>query len=312
MARRRRIRNVDWLIKQIDERLQEFGRIRSDLQLRDKVLRLVEVVEHTKDLGVSVVAESGWDKCGARERIRLYFIEYPGVVIDRSELEVVAGISDYPRRIRELRVEQGYQVVSGASPDEESGIVLKPDEYMLVQVEPDLDAARRWHIANRIRRSGGGGQQRILKFLLENVGKIVTTEELSYVSKESKEFGRRTRELRTEQGYPIATRFTGRPDLASGQYVLQSAERIADSHDRRIPEPVQRKVYERDKNTCRLCGWNMQSWRPDDPRILEIHHIEHHAKGGSNEADNLIVLCSKCHDDLHAGRVQLPDGLLPS
>lgn len=308
MARRRRIRDVNWLINQIDERLGKFVSERAEMELREKVLYLVEVVEDTKDLGVSVVLEEGWDAKGARERIRLYLIEYSGQVIDRAELEVVAGISDYPRRIRELRVEQGYQVASGASPDEETGIVLKPDEYLLVQPKPDLDASRRWHVANRIRRSGGGSQQRILKYMLENVGKVLTTEELSYVSNDAKEFGRRTRELRTEQGYKVATRFTGRPDLGPGQYVLQSKEQISDPHDRRISEAVQREVYERDNNTCRLCGWNMDRWRDDDPRIFELHHVKEHAKGGTNKADNLIVLCSKCHDDLHAGRVDVPEG----
>jgi hypothetical protein len=306
MARRRRVKQVEWLIAQIDEKLEAFGHDRSGLDLRSKVKRLVDVLETTKDLGISVIAENGWDARAARDRIRLYLVEYSGLVIDRLELEVVAGISDYGRRIRELRVEQGYQIASGASPDEESGIELRPDEYLLVQPEPDGDAARRWHIANRVRRSGGGSQDRIRRYLLENVGRVVTTDELSYVSRDAKEFGRRTRELRTEQGYAIATRFTGRPDLAAGQYVLQSAERIAEPHDRRIPDAVQRQVYTRDDNRCRLCGWSHDSWRPDDPRILELHHVEQHREGGANRADNLIVLCSRCHDDLHAGRTELP------
>ncbi|MCH8334097.1 HNH endonuclease [Candidatus Sumerlaeota bacterium] len=33
---------------------------------------------------------------------------------------------------------------------------------------------------------------------------------------------------------------------------------------------------------------------------------------GSNLADNLIVLCSSCHDQLHAGRLQLPDSYKPA
>lgn len=308
MARRRKIKDVDWLISQIDDRLKSFGTSRSEMSLRDKVLQLVEVVEQTKDLGVSVLAEFGWNDGGARERIRLYFIEHVSSVIDRAELEVVAGISDYPRRIRELRKEHGYQIASGASPDSETGIDLRPDEYLLVTKVPDTDAARRWHVVNRIRRGGGGSREKIFKFLMENVGKVVTTEELAYVSNDAREFGRRTRELRTEQGYAIATRFTGRPDLAPGQYVLQSAERIAEPHDRRIPEPTQRAVYERDDNTCRLCGWNFSRWRSDNPRILELHHVNEHVKGGANTVNNLIVLCSSCHDDLHAGRVNLPDG----
>lgn len=311
MARRRRTRDVDWLITQIDERLTAFGRDRHSMHLRDKVLQLVEIVEDTKDLGVNVVCEHGWTKGGARERIRLYLIEYVGLVIDRAELEVVAGISEYPRRIRELRKECGYQIASGASPDPETGIDLKPDQYMLVQVQPDTDAARRWHVANRIRRSGGAAQERIREYLIENVGRILTTEEIAYVAKTS-EFGRRTRELRTEQGYAIATRFTGRPDLAPGQYVLQSSKRMTEPHDRRIPEAVQRDVYERDENQCRLCGWNMSRWRDDDPRILELHHVTEHAEGGKNLANNLIVLCSSCHDSVHAGRLDLPEGFNPS
>lgn len=280
MARRRRTREVDWLIGQIDTRLRAFGAERAGLKLREKVRHLVDLMEHTKDLGVSTIAEHGWDARGARDRIKLYLIEYVGQVVDGAELEVVGGISDSPRRIRELRKEQGYQIVTGASPDEESGVVLKPDQYMLIRAEPDLDLARRWHVANRIRRSGGGSQSRILQFLLENVGSVVTTEELAYVSNDKSEFGRRTRELRTEQGYSIATRFTGRPDLAPGQYVLQSAERIAEPHDRHISEHVKRAVYERDSNACRICGWNMGVWIADDPRILELHHVEVHADGG--------------------------------
>lgn len=218
------------------------------------------------------------------------------------EISVVSGISDYPRRIRDLRVEAGYQIASGASPDPEAGIDLKPDQYLLVDNEPDLDAARRWHVANRIRRSETGSQNRVLQYLLENTGKVVTTEELAYVAKEAKEYARRVRELRTEHGYPVATRFTGRPDLKVGQYVLQSNERVAEPHDRRIPESVQKAVYARDSNTCRVCGWNLDQWSADDPRILELHHLEHHENRGANVEKNLIVICSRCHDDVHGGK----------
>lgn len=305
MTRRRQIHDVDWLIAQVDAKLRAFGVERSGLELRDKVTRLVDVLGDVRDLGVSTVAEYGWDAGGARERIRLYFLEYVGTKISGSELEVVAGISEFGRRIRELRVERGYQVATGASPDPESGITLASDEYLLVQAEPDIDLARRWHIANRIRRSTGAARDRVLQFLRENVRQVVTTEELAYVAK-SREFGRRTRELRTEDGWQVATRFTGRPDLASGQYVLQSATRIAEPHDRHISEAVQRDVYERDKNACRICGWTIQRWTQDDPRILELHHIDHHVIGGANARHNLVVLCSRCHDELHAGRVNFP------
>jgi hypothetical protein len=302
MAQRRKTQSVDWLITQIDQQLARFGKARSGYTLREKVLALAEVYEHMKDLSVSAVAESGLDSKGARDRIRLYFIQYVEVRIQGAEIAVVSGIADYPRRIRELRVEQGYQIASGASPDPESGIELKPDEYLLVSTTPDTDAARRWHVANRIRRSAAGSQEKVLAFLMENVGQVVTTEELAYVAKDAKEYARRTRELRTEEGFAVATRFTGRPDLKVGQYVLQSAERIAQPHDRHISNEVQQEVYKRDGNRCRICGWDLTRWKKDDPRILELHHFEHHQHGGANSLRNLIVACSKCHDEIHAGK----------
>ena len=304
MPRRPRRRPVGWLIEQIDGQLRTLGEGLAGVELRDKVLRLVELQHHVSDLGVSVVHEAGITAEAARERIRLYFVMYAGTVINSDELQVVSGISDYPRRIRELRVEQGYQIASGASPDPDSGITLSPDEYLLISKEPDTDAARRWHIANRIRRHDAGSRERLEMFFRENVGRVVTTEELAYVAK-AREFARRVRELRTEQGFLISTKFTGRPDLGMGQYVLESLDRIAEPHDRRIPEGVQRTVFDRDNNTCVSCGWSRERWVREDPRILELHHLDEHAGGGENTAENLAVFCSRCHDDVHAGRIQV-------
>ena len=172
----------------------------------------------------------------------------------------------------------------------------------MVSDKPDPDAARRWHVINRIRRSGESTRDRILQFLMENIGKIVTTEELAYVAEDAREFARRVRELRTEQGYSIATRFTGRPDLRVGQYILQNKERVAEPHDRHIPNDVQKYVYERDKNKCKICGWTQENWSENDPRILELHHLKEHKKGGANVEKNLMAICSKCHDEVHSGK----------
>ena len=251
MPRRPSHKSVEWLIKQIDAAFKTLHVDLQSLDLRQKVLRLVELRQQFSDLGVSVVHEAGIRARGARERIRLYLVAYEGVVIDGAELQVVSGISEYARRVRELRVECGYQIASGASPDPEVGIDLRPEEYVLVSARPDRDAARRWHVANRVRRAPAGSQERLLTYLLENVGQVVTTDELAYVAKDAHEFGRRVRELRTEQGYLIATRFTGRPDLSVGQYVLESADRRAEPHDRHVALDIEKAVYARDESTCR-------------------------------------------------------------
>jgi hypothetical protein len=232
-------------------------------------------------------------------------------MIAGTEIEVVSGISEYGRRVRQLRVEFGYSILTGASPDPESGVDLRPEEYLLTDTNPNEGFAERWAAANRIRRAKGlGSREKILQFMKANVGQVVTTEQLSYVSNDKKEFGRRTRELRTQDGFPIATRFTGRPDLKNGEYVLLSLDRIAEPHDRHISHEVQKVVYARDGNACRLCGWKGASWSQADPRILELHHVQEHHKGGENTAANLVTICSKCHDGIHAGRTTIPAALI--
>lgn len=300
--------NIETLITEVEARLKQYRKDSNGLSWREKVLLLVAVSGSIKRLGKTTNPDAA--KVGARERIRLYLLDNVGVVISAAELEVVSGISEYGRRIRELRVQDGYKILTGYSNDPETGVELKPNDYLLLATEPDRSAARRWYIANRIRKEKEGGSKgRILRFLLENVEQVVTNEELSYVAK-AKEFGRRVRELRTEEGYAVATQFTGRPDLRMGEYVLESAERRSEQHDRNIPFEVQKEVYERDHSTCRLDGWNREKWSRSDPRILELHHIVEHVAGGLNIPENLIVLCSKCHDDIHAGRRQLPPDII--
>ena len=244
---------VELLVAEAEQALTLYNQSYEGLAWREKVLLIVKISASVKELGINTNPLAA--KVASRERIRLYLIENVGETIDAAELEVVSGISEYGRRVRELRVQDGYKILTGHSNDQDSGIFLKPSEYLLLQSEPDTLTARRWHIANRVRReTQGGSKGRLLQYFLANVGQVVNNEELYYVAKAT-EYGRRVRELRTEEGYSIATRFTGRPDLRMGEYVLESKERIAEPHDRKIPFDVQKAVYERDKNTCRLDGW---------------------------------------------------------
>lgn len=295
---------ISEIISDLDQKLTAFEATHDGLNLREKVLRLVEVLKGTRKLNSAALKKSGIDSNNARERIRLYMIQFVGVPLDAIELEVVGSISNYGRRIRELRVQDGYQIVSGPKDDEDSGITLRRNQYLLIRPEPDLTAARRWHLANRIRREPGGGDLRILHYLQENVGQAVSTEELAYVAK-IKDYPRRIRELRTEEGFAISTCFTGRPDLKPGEYILEALERVAEPHDRHIGIDVQHDVFARDKNQCTNCGWNHSMQTREDARYLELHHREHHVNKGPNTASNLLVLCNRCHDEVHAGRLVL-------
>ena len=52
-------------------------------------------------------------------------------------------------------------------------------------------------------------------------------------------------------------------------------------------EAIRYLVYKRDHFTCQDCAITKSS--------LDIHHIVPFLSGGSNELDNLIALCRKCH-----------------
>jgi HNH endonuclease len=244
----------------------------------------------------------------ARDRILFYFRKYPGTIINGDELLVVSGIQEYARRLRELRVQFGWAIASGVTikemREEEAEEVsahlmaMRPSDYILQSAKEDRDAAHRWNVANTIRKERGSVRDKILKFLKANVGHRVTNEELRYVANDKTEWARRVRELRTEFGWPIATKTTGQPDLGVGVYVLQ-ADRQSPEHDRKIPDDIRGEVLRRDGYKCRDCEWSHDEWNPSDPRHLELHHVKHHAHGGENVEDNLKTLCTLCHDKMH-------------
>ncbi len=311
MARRSKRKEPEQLRKELLDLIEAFESKLKDDSLREQVLALVPANHTLRDLGGSLIREE--DVKSARDRILAYLMRYSKTLIHGDELMVVASISEYARRIRELRVQFGWQILTGIvlkqmieegelAPDEiqvESLKSLKTDTYLLMSVEKDWEAACRWNIANDIRKKKVGMKEKIIEYFRINVGKIVTGEEIAYLANGNSEWARRCRELRTEEGWPIATKSSGRPDLPVGAYILEE-DKQAEPHDRKIPDKVRIEVLDRDNHCCKLCGWSFKDVRPHDRRhFLELHHIKHHAKGGDNSAENLITVCNVCHDDIH-------------
>lgn len=313
MARRSQPSNVPEELRQsLVELLTNFAEELHKEDLREKVVALVPAFHKLRDLGSSLIPQS--EAASARERIIAYLKQYPRVVIDGDELMVVSGINEWARRVRELRVQFGWWIYSGVTftqmaqnPDDEAmlrtmGIdpkAIRPDQYVLMREEQDRDAAHRWNVLNEIRKKKVSVKEKIIEYLRKNVGTPVTGEELSYLAGNTKEWARRVRELRTEDGWPIATKNTGRNDLPVGVYVLEE-DRQAYEHDRIIPDPIRVAVLERDGFKCTCCGWSRDKLNRDDPRkMLELHHKQQHKDGGENTVENLITLCNVCHDAIH-------------
>lgn len=288
--------------------LQNFQQHLKTENLRDKVLALIPCQRLLRDLGCSLIEDE--DATSGMTRVLAYLRKYPFTAISGEELGVVSGIAEWARRVRELRVQFGWSILSGLTAREMAdegefpldGVdvsSMKVTDYILISEENDLEAAYRWNVANRIRKKKSGVKEKILDFLKENVGKPVTGEELRYVSNDTKEWARRIRELRTENGWMVATKQTGRPDLPVGAYVLESLRQLP-AHDRKIPDDVRVVVLTRDEFRCTKCDWHHAMAIPSDPRHhLELHHLTHHVHGGANTAKNLITVCNVCHDKIH-------------
>jgi hypothetical protein len=292
--------------------IELFRKFESDLlqnDLRSQVQALIPAFHNLRDLGASLIDQVDADS--GRDRILFYFLKYPRTIIPGEELMVVGGIDDWARRVRELRTEAGWAIATGVTLREmldESDVDasdfaatnLSVDDYVLLTEVQDRDAAHRWHLANTSRGKVEGVRDRILTYLRANVGKPVTGEELRYVAKGKTEWARRVRELRTEEGWPIVTKTTGRPDLGIGVYLLE-ADRQMPAHDRRIPDDLRMKVLQRDHFRCQECDWSQKYWEKTDPRNhLELHHKQHVAYGGKNSLENLVTLCNVCHDRKHS------------
>lgn len=82
---------------------------------------------------------------GASHRIRAFFEQNVGRVVTSAQIQAVAGISEWARRVRELRDEHGLQILSHNDRDD-----LKPTEYLLETLKPRPVIARA--IGDKLRR----------------------------------------------------------------------------------------------------------------------------------------------------------------
>lgn len=315
LARRSRPNDQPEALRQsLVELLTNFAAELKKADLRAKVVALIPAVHKLRDLGSSLMPKISGDS--ALERIIAYFKTYPNTVIEGDELMVISGIGEWARRVRQLRKEFGWWIYSGVTfkemaEDEQKDaanlrdllgvdpVKIRPDQYVLMRVEQDLEAALRWNTLNQIRKRQASVTDKIIEYFRKNVGKQITGEELKYLAKDKSEWARRSRELRTEHGWPVVTKSSGREDLPIGVYVLEE-DRQTYEHDRAIPDAVRVAVLERDGFKCKECKWSRAMLSPDDPRkMLELHHKQHHRDGGENTADNLVTLCNVHHDEVH-------------
>lgn len=66
----------------------------------------------------------------------------------------------------------------------------------------------------------------------------------------------------------------------------------AREHPKNIPAAVRQAVLDRDNAQCVLCGVGGEN-------RLQLHHLEYRSHGGAHVAENLVVVCMTCHEQIH-------------
>jgi biotin operon repressor len=200
---------------------------------------------------------------GARQRILRYLMAHRGEWVSSAELAAVSEIGEWARRIRELRVEQGYDVEEGGG------------RYRLLSETPDAERRDRYKTVTRLRGSDEPAADRIRELFEELVGKAVTADELDRVAHGRGGAGI-ARELRDHELLPIESSADA-PDLGTGEHRLVSAREVDRLHpsQRLFPEDLRRQVFTRDRYTCRSCRRRRDSVNPrDDVFYLVVRHLD--------------------------------------
>lgn len=142
-----------------------------------------------------------------------------------------------------------------------------------------------------------GARTKLREHFLNNIGKIMDSEELKVVSGGISEWARRVRELRNEEGYQILTN-NDRGELKPGQYLLLDPT-PKPAFERNISKETRALVLDRNGFTCQMCGAVAGEPHPyDTSRKTRLHigHILDKSLGGTDDPSNLRALCSICNE----------------
>ena len=153
-----------------------------------------------------------------------------------------------------------------------------------------------------------GAKKKLREHFLNNLGRVMDSDELREVADNQSEWARRVRELRNEEGYQILTH-NDRASLKPGQYLLETPKPVP-AFDRAISKETRAYVLDRNGNTCQMCGAVAGEPHPyDSSRTTRLHmgHIIDKSLGGTDDASNLRAICSVCNEGSSNATLPRPD-----
>ncbi|MGI6496688.1 MAG: HNH endonuclease [Kiritimatiellia bacterium] len=143
-----------------------------------------------------------------------------------------------------------------------------------------------------------GSKEKIRRFLLANIGRVIESHEIQAAADGAAQYSRRLRELRDEEGWPILSH-NDSSELKPGQYMLKKKPVLKERPQfaRTISAKLRAEVLDRNGFTCQMCGLTPGETDPATGRPVRLHvgHIKDKSLGGKDELSNLRTLCSTCN-----------------
>ena len=225
-----------------------------------------------------------------------------GASEDWSEAELDAAVAAY---LEMLAQEQSGQPYNKAATNRDlregvlSGRSRGSVEFRMANISAVLrDQGRQWIKGYQPRANVGSAvAERILASLRRNGAPTVT--DLEPEDDEGR-LGEKVRKIRK----------VGTSQRPAGQLTPEKNYRSQSGY-KRDPQ-VKAWTLEKAKGICELCDGPAPFLDMDGFPFLEVHHVKHLARGGSDTPTNAVALCPNCHRRCHDSkdREEMADSLL--
>jgi 5-methylcytosine-specific restriction protein A len=81
--------------------------------------------------------------------------------------------------------------------------------------------------------------------------------------------------------------------VASYNYKKQQRKILKGTNRSGVSSELRSFIYQRDNNKCQECNLGFEMWES------QVHHIIPVSNGGTDDTNNLILLCKSCHTKVH-------------
>lgn len=158
------------------------------------------------------------------------------------------------------------------------------------------------------RAKAKSARAKLRSHFLNNLGRVIGSDELRTVAGNIAECTRRIRELRREEGYQILTN-NDRADLKPGEYLLETDMPLP-AFAMGISKETCAAALDRDDFTCKMCGavaGEVDCYDASRRIRLYIGRGNDEILDDSDEANHLIAICSVCKEGSAKLTLQRPD-----